>query len=102
MIDRGFIKWQPFQSLIPNKNTIDIIEKEKNYSKPILFPEKINQLNELILEAYYNKSIIKINYYEAGQLKEIKSFIKKINPNSHTIELGNHQTLHFKQIININ
>ena len=39
--DRGFIKWQPFNSVIPNKNILDNIKNNEHISKPILFPEEI-------------------------------------------------------------
>lgn len=39
--------------------------------------------------------------YEAGKIKEITHFIKKINPNSKTIELGCKKVLSFNQIIHI-
>ena len=42
MIDRGFVKWQPFNSLVPLKNTIIEIEEEKHIIRPTLFPEEIS------------------------------------------------------------
>lgn len=101
MIDRGFVKWQPFNSLVPLKNTIEEIEEEKHITRPTLFPEEISILSEQLLDAYYSKDKITLTYYEAGKIKEITHFIKKINPNSKTIELGCHKVLSFNQIIHI-
>ena len=39
--------------------------------------------------------------YEAGKIKSITTTIKKINPNSKTIELGSKQILSFHQILRI-
>ncbi len=101
MIDRGFMKWQPFHSLTPLKDTVLDIEKQQRCTKPVLFPEEINLLNEEIMDAYYSKDFITITYYEAGKIKSITTTIKKINPNSKTIELGSKQILSFHQILRI-
>lgn len=101
MIDRGFVKWQPFNSLIPLKDTIKDIEREKKCGKPTLFPEEESILNESLIDAYYAKDIITITYYEAGKIKNVTSTIKKINPNSKTIELGCRLVLSFHQIIHV-
>lgn len=101
MIDRGFIKWQPFNSLTPSKDTIIEIENKQRCNMPTLFPEEINLINENILKAYYSKEYINITYYENGKIKNIVTTIKKINPNSNTIELGFKKTLSFYQIIHI-
>ena len=69
MIDRGFMKWQPFHSLTPLKDTVLDIEKQQRCTKPVLFPEEINLLNEEIMDAYYSKDFITITYYEAGKIK---------------------------------
>ena len=45
--DRGFIKWQPFNSLISNKVVLNNIKKDK-IIKPDLFPEKIEQINHIL------------------------------------------------------
>lgn len=101
MIDRGFIKWQPFNSLTPLKDTFLDIEKEKIEEKPILFPEETNIISEKIIDAYYSKDVISITYYEAGKIKNINATIKKIHPSAKTIELGCKKVLFFKQILHI-
>lgn len=101
MIDRGFIKWQPFNALTPSKETIKEIEKKEKCSRPTLFPEEINTINNALLDAYYSKDNIIITYYESGKINHITSTIKKINPNSKTIELGCKKILFFNQIIHI-
>ena len=101
MIDRGFIKWQPFHSLTPLQDTIKELEEEKTVLRPTLFPEEISVLNDEVIDAYYSGDIITITYYEAGKIKQITSTIKKINPNSKTIELGCKKILSFKQILHL-
>ncbi len=101
MIDRGFIKWKSFESLVPNKEIIKAIEENKKCNKPVLFPEEISILNDSLIEAYYNQDLIQLTYYEKGKIKIITDTIKKINPNSKIIELGCKKKLYFKQIIHL-
>ena len=101
MIDRGFIKWQPFNALTPSKETLKEIKEKEKCSRPTLFPEEINIINNALLDAYYSKENILITYYEEGKIKQITSTIKKINPNSKTIELGCKKILFFNQITHI-
>ena len=92
MIDRGFIKWQPFNSLISNKEVLASIKEAKtNFlnSKPKLFPEEIEKLNEELKDAYYSHSLINLTYYENNHLKTIKTNIIAIYPNSNTLKLTN-------------
>ena len=51
MIDRGFVKWQPFNSLTPLKDTIQELEEDKKVLRPTLFPEELSLLNDEILDA---------------------------------------------------
>ena len=105
MIDRGFIKWQPFNSLISNKEILTSIKESKNnflYSKPKLFPEEIEKLNEELKDAYYSHSLITLTYFENNHLKTIKTNIIAIYPNSNTLKLTNNKIISFNQITNIN
>lgn len=101
MIDRGFVKWRPFESLIPSKEVLREIDEQQVLPKPTLFPEEISFLSEEIMDAYYSKDSIVLTFYEAGKIREIQSTIKKIHPNSKTIELGCGKILSFRQILHI-
>ena len=102
MIDRGFIKWQPFNSVISNKTILNSLEKKKKIEKPTLFPENLERLNEKIIEAYYSKNKINLIFYEKNEIKKIKTTIIKIESTAHIIELENHKKIVFNQILNIN
>ena len=99
MIDRGFVKWQPFNSIPPAKDTIKAIKEKGKEERPTLFPEEVNMLIDTLMDGYYTKDKIVLTYYEAHHIKNITSTIKKIHPNSNTIELGCGKTLYFEQII---
>jgi len=99
--DRGFIKWQPFSSVISGKSILNTTQKNEIASKPILFPEEIEKITNEILDAYYSKREIEISFYENSQIKKVKTFIQKLNPNNNTIDLACNKTIYFSQIINI-
>lgn len=98
--DRGFIKWQPFNSVVPSKALLSNASNKKE-EKPTLFPEKLDILNEQIKEAYYSNSTIYLTYYEKNSLKTIETTIIQINPDMHTLKLENNKTIAFSQIISI-
>jgi len=99
--DRGFIKWQPFNSVVSSKEVLDNLNSKEIKDKPTLFPETQEILNEQVKEAYYSKNKIKITFYEQNQIKNTETIITKINPNNNTIELNNRKIITFSQIINI-
>lgn len=99
--DRGFIKWQPFNSLISNKVVLNNIKKDK-IIKPDLFPEKIEQINQKLYEAFYAKDTVHIKFYEAGEFRDIEAYIVRMSLNDKTLLLSNNKIIAFSQIININ
>ena len=99
--DRGFIKWQPFNSVIPNKNILDNIKNNEHISKPILFPEEIENLNKEIIEAYYSHNLVELTIYEENKIKIYKSTITKIESSNNTIHLKNNKIISFNQIIHL-
>ena len=101
MIDRGFVKWQPFNSLTPSKDTIKAVRMKKKEERPVLFPEEVSSLINTLMDGYYTKDQIYFTYYETHHIKNITSTIKKIHPSSNTIELGCGKTLYFEQIIHV-
>lgn len=99
--DRGFIKWQPFNSVVPNKMILNSLNQNKKIAKPTFFPEKLEQLEELIKEAYYSKNEITITFYEQNNIKKVTTKISKIDSNQNIIYLENHKIVTFNQILNI-
>jgi len=98
--DRGFIKWAPFNSVISNKTVLKEIDTKK-IEKPLLSKDQVEELNELIIEAYYSKSKVIISFYEQNQIKNISTIITKINTTNNLIELENKKLITFNQIIKI-
>lgn len=99
MKDRGFVKWQPFNSVATPKV---LLNTPKFIPKPTLFPEELEKINEQLKEAFYSHQNITIKYYDYGTIKEVKSIISRLNFSQNTIKLVNNQTLYFNQILSIN
>ena len=69
MINRDIIKWQPFDSLVSSQKMINSIVNEKaKINKPILSSDQLNQLNDLIIEYFYEQINIIIKYYKNNNI----------------------------------
>ncbi len=101
MIDRGIIKWQPFNSLITQDKMIDEINKDKNKKEfPILSEDQIELISEEIKDAYYLKLNITLDYFYNGDIFQIKGQISNIFIGEKKICLKN-KIIYFKQILKI-
>ncbi len=100
--DRGVIKWMPFNSIVEEQKLIEQLVKDKNkITKPNLSQEQIQKNEEKLIEAFYEKIKVTIEYFQAGDLLKITSKILKIDTISQKIYLEKQQILFFKQIIKI-
>jgi hypothetical protein len=78
--DRGSIKWTSL--MLPEHVELlkRIWDEDKKVVKPCLDEQELEVLNNRILEAYHQKQLIQINYYQDNQLLEIYGMVKKIDP----------------------
>ena len=98
-INRGMIKWQPFNAVINSNDIIKDINKEMGKTNiPMLSQDILQKIEQDILMAYYSNSIIELTYFSNGYLYKIKKKIKKIDSIYKRIYLDN-SCLFFKQII---
>ena len=102
MSDRGMKKWLPFDSLTDtNKMKHEISKKKIKIEKPILSEDQLNLIEEKILEAYFNKDVIKIYYYFNNNIIIRQEKIKSIDNNKKQIILSDNTKILFKQITNV-
>lgn len=99
--DRGFIKWQPFNSVIQSSVLLNNIAQNEHEQKPTLFPEEIESLNKELMEAYYSHNLIELTIYEENKIKKYESIITELNSSNNTIHLKNNKTIYFNQIIHL-
>ena len=100
--DRGVIKWQPFESLAPSKKMIENILYEKNkIKKPILSIEQQQEIEEKLVEAFYEQTKITLKIYKNGYIITTTSFIETIDSTYKKIILSNKDKILFKQIVKV-
>ena len=101
-IDRGFIKWMPFDSVTSTKNLLKNIVQEKNIIKmPSLSEEQINVNETNILRALHNNEEVKIIYFKNNKVYRFTTKIKNIQTTTKKIILDNNNHLSFSQIISV-
>lgn len=101
MIDRGIIKWQPFNSCMEPNKIIKEIKIEKNrYTLPTLSDEQLQIIGEKIFDAYNMKLIVNIEYYFDGKIYNIIGKINFLDIHDKKLYINNH-AVYFKQILNI-
>lgn len=99
--DRGMIKWQPFDSVIPSKQIVNEILKQKSRIKiPNLSDEQKKIIEDKLILAYYENEEITLDFYYQGKIIQIKETIKKIDSTYRKIYFKNNVLL-FDQIIKI-
>lgn len=97
---RGMIKWKPFNTLLKENDILELEKKKNLITKPIIMTDRINYINETLIEATTYNLEVQIEYFSKGILKRITGIIEKTN----TIEkyiLINKTRIYFKNLINI-
>ena len=101
MIDRGIIKWHPFDSCYSSEKILKDINNKKNRKiLPILSEDQLHNLEEKIIDAYHLNDFINIEYFYNGRIININGKISSINLQDKKIYINNN-IIYFKQIINI-
>ncbi len=101
IMDRGIIKWQPFNSCFNPDLVIEALNKERDkINYPTLSEDQLNVLEFKIKEAFELQIFVNIEYYYAGKIQNIAGQIIGFNINKNKI-LINNQEIYFKQILKI-
>ena len=100
--DRGMIKWQPFDSLLSTKKVAkEIISEKSKVARPTLSEDQLLNIEEKVLEAYYNGETVRLVYYRKGTYYTKISLIKYIDKYKKQLILNDGSILYFKQIVKI-
>lgn len=97
---RGMIKWKPFNTLLKERDIIEIEKKKSLIEKPIIMIDRINYINDTLIEAIKYNLDVKIEYFSHGMLKNTIGKIEKTNTQEKYI-LINKTRIYFKNLINI-
>lgn len=99
-IDRGFIKWMPFDSVASTKGILNSANKERIVVKmPKLSEEQIISNENNLLSSYHNKEQIKIIYFKNNTIYKTVNKVLKIDAIKKSITLENNNIIYFSQII---
>lgn len=99
-MDRGMIKWKPFNTLL-NSNDMHMIELErKKIDKPVIMEDRILEINDVLTMAITENMQIKVKYFSKGFLLNKSGTIDKVNILEKYI-LVNNARIYFRDIINI-
>lgn len=78
--ERGMKKWMAFQALTPQYEGIcKILHNQKKIPRPILDEDKMDEINQVLAEAYNQKFKIIIIYYDDGFLYNYTGILKNIS-----------------------
>ena len=96
------MSWAPFNSVINDKEVIENLTSERSkITKPILSDEQIADLENTIIEAYTNSSLIELHYFKDARENLITGSISKIDPVNKRVTLNNGVNIYFTNIIKI-
>ena len=100
--DRGIIKWLPFDSLVSSKSIVEsILYEKRKVKKPILSKEQMEEIEEKLIEAFYEQEKITLKIYKSGYIQSITSTILHIDAIYKKVILTTHDTILFNQIVAI-
>lgn len=101
MIDRGIIKWQPFNSCFTSNKVLNDVAKEKCRKKlPTLSEDQLQVFEERILNAYHLGENITVKYFFNGKYFIQNGKINGFNLSNKNIIINSH-IIYFKQIVDI-
>ncbi|HKL94809.1 MAG TPA: YolD-like family protein [Haploplasma sp.] len=101
-VDRGLIKWAPFDALTGIDNLLNEIRYRNNkIAKPTLSQDLIESINYELQEAYELNKEIQVNYFSDGYIKDTYGFIKRFDQYDALLYLNNGMKLKLDDIINL-
>ncbi len=101
MIDRGIIKWLPFDSCYSSSKIVKEIKKEKEKAiLPILSDDQLMVIENKIKDAYELRYSIQIKYFYNDSINIINGKINGINLAEKKIYINN-KSIYLRQILEI-
>ncbi len=101
MIDRGMMKWAPFNSLLNGKDVSSIVMSREKTSKPALTEESLENINEKISEAMLYDLNVEIKYWNIDKISFINGKITKVDVYDKYLLIDKIK-IAFKNIIDVN
>jgi hypothetical protein len=101
-LDRGILKWAPFNSVNDTQEDADKLNFHRlSIAKPQLSEDSLAELDTITKLAFESKSVVNIDFYQAGYLNQICGIIKKIDEIDHNLILLSSETININDILAI-
>lgn len=101
-IDRGIIKWQPFDGLAGFSEILARIKyNQGKIPKPVLLDDKIDEINHALEDALSNNKPIQIKHYEDGYIYPYEGYIAKVDVIKQLIVLTNKEKFMMENIVDL-
>ncbi len=98
-VDRGMMKWAPYQSLIEQSSYLEAMKREKQkVPKPLISSDQAAEINEILCT--YEGEPVSIKIWEGGFLSIVEGVIHKIDANNRRLEMEQRH-IPFSSIINL-
>ena len=101
-VDRGIIKWAPFDALVGHHSMIEELKHRLGKKeKPILSDDQYEIMNRMLIEAVEKKHEVALTYYAQGYLRTTFGYIKKIDWISKTLMLSTYEKIHANDLLDL-
>lgn len=101
-IDRGLMKWAPFDALAGHSELIAKLKMDKlKKEKPTVDEDRLADMNIILLKAYKNKEEIKLTYFKDGAFLETYGYIDELDFLEKSIKINTGETFSVTNVINI-
>jgi len=94
MRDRGFIKWKPFNAVVPSS----YLKNEEKIKEPSLSESEILEYEELLKLSLFTGISLEITYLKNNKKETIKRVVKQINSINQNIYFTDNTYINFRQI----
>ncbi len=102
-VDRGIIKWAPFDALVGYGSMLsELRHRLGKKEKPILSDDQYEELNRKLNFAYHHHIDIEIEYYHDGYIKSCYGQIKKLDFIKKIIILSSFDKIDSTSVIHLN
>lgn len=101
-VDRGIIKWSPFDGLAGfNDIFTELRNRLSRMDKPVLLDDRLEELDLKLKEVIEHNAEALIEYFSDGHIRYVQSNILKIDTIHATVWLLNKQRIPIGDILNI-
>lgn len=101
-VDRGIIKWAPFDALVGYQSMLkELKHRLGKKDRPMLSEDQLIELNQKLHLAWEYHQEVEVSYYASGYIKQTFGYIKKLDWISKTIVLDTLERIAAEDVIEL-